>query len=234
MSAPADATTIGERPRRKAMKVCDLMTRDVVTVTPETTLKDAAELLVRHRISGVPVVDDDGGVVGVLSEADVLVKEGGERRRDGMLGWLLEPGDAFRDKLAARTVGEAMTAPPLTIGPRAPVHKAAARMVEDEINRLPVVDDAGRIVGIVSRADLVRAFTRSDDEILDEIRSEILRRTFWLEPSAVEVRVEAGAVELAGEVETTTDAELLPRLVRRVPGVVSVHAELQARTASAA
>jgi osmotically-inducible protein OsmY len=107
-------------------------------------------------------------------------------------------------------------------------------MVEDEINRLPVVDDAGRIVGIVSRADLVRAFARSDDEILDEIRSDILRRTFWLEPGAVEVRVEAGAVELAGEVETTTDAELLPRLVRRVPGVVSVHAELQARTVSAA
>jgi osmotically-inducible protein OsmY len=102
-------------------------------------------------------------------------------------------------------------------------------MVEDEINRLPVVDDAGRIVGIVSRADLVRAFARSDEEILDEIRTDILRRTLWLQPGAVQVRVEAGAVELTGEVETKTDAELLPRLVRRVPGVMSVHAELQAR-----
>jgi len=213
------------------MQVRDLMTRDVITVTPEMTLKDAAALLVRHRISGAPVVDGDGGIVGVLSEADVLVKESGERRRDGMLGWLLEPGDAFRDKLAARTVGEAMTTPPLTIGPRAPAHKAATRMIEDGINRLPVVDDAGRIVGIVSRADLVRAFARSDEDILDEIRTEILRRTLWLEPGAVEVRVAAGAVELTGEVETKTDAELLPRLVKRVPGVVSVHAELHARVA---
>jgi CBS domain-containing protein len=218
--------------KEEEMKVRDLMTRDVVTVTPETTLKDAAALLVRHRISGLPVVDVDGGVVGVLSEADVLVKEGGEPRREGMLTWLFEPDYAYRDKLAARTVGEAMTAPPLTIGPDAPVHRAATRMVEDEVNRLPVVDEAGRIVGIVTRADLVRAFTRTDEEIADEIRTEILRRTLWLEPGAVQVRVEAGAVELSGEVETTNDAELLPRLVERVPGVVSVRADLQARAAT--
>jgi osmotically-inducible protein OsmY len=105
-------------------------------------------------------------------------------------------------------------------------------MVEDEINRLPVVDDAGQIVGIVTRADLVRAFTRSDEEIVDEIRTEILRRTLWLAPGAVQVRVEDGAVELTGEVETQTDAELLPLLVERVPGVVSVHAEIQARAAN--
>ena len=214
------------------MKVRDLMTRDVVTVTAETTLKDAAALLVRHRISGVPVVDVDGGVVGVLSEADVLVKEGGEPRREGMLGWLFEPDYAYRDKLEARTVGEAMTFPPLTIGPEAPAHKAAARMVEDQINRLPVVDDAGRIVGIVTRADLVRAFTRTDEEIVEEIRTEILRRTLWLEPGAVQIRVEDGVVELTGEVETKTDAELLPLLVERVPGVVSVRAELQPRVAN--
>jgi CBS domain-containing protein len=213
------------------MKVRDVMSRDVITVTPAMTLKEAAGLLVQHRISGVPVVDEDGDVVGVLSEADVLVKEGGGPRRDGLLGWLFEPDDAVRDKLGARTVGEAMTTPPLTVGPQAPVHKAAARMVQDEVNRLPVVDEAGRIVGIVTRADLVRAFTRSDDEILDEIRSEILRRTLWLEPGAVQVRVDGGAVELTGEVETETDAELLPRLVERVPGVVSVNADLQARAA---
>jgi CBS domain-containing protein len=213
------------------MKVRDLMTRDVVTVTPATTLKDAAALLVERRISGMPVVDDDGGVVGVLSEADVLMKEGGEPKREGMLGWLFEPNDSLRDKLAARVVGEAMTAPPLTIGPEAPAHRAAARMVEEGINRLPVVDEAGRMVGIVTRADLVRAFTRTDEEILDEIRNDILRRTLWLEPGAVQVRVDDGAVELTGEVETKTDAELLPLLVERIPGVVSVQAHLSARAA---
>ena len=213
------------------MKVRELMTTDVVTVTPETTLKEAAGLLVRHRISGVPVVDAGGDVLGVLSEADILVKEGGasgERRHDGMLGWLFETDRALEDKLAAKTVGEAMTSPAITVRSNTPVHKAASRMVEDGINRLPVLHN-GRLVGIVTRADLVRAFTRSDDEIADEIQNEILRRTLWLEPGAVTVSVADGAVEVAGEVETETDAELLPLFIQRVPGVVSVKAAITAR-----
>ncbi len=211
------------------MKVVELMTRNVVMVTPETSLKDAASLLATRNISGVPVVDASGTVVGILSEADILAKVSGERPRGGLLGWLLEADVALDDKIRARTVGEAMTAPAITIAPDRPVHEAAARMVGESVNRLPVVED-GKLVGIVTRADLVRAFTRTDAEIAGEIETEILRRTLWLEPGAVTVAVTDGAVHLEGEVETETDAELLPVFVARVPGVVSVDAMLNSRT----
>ena len=211
------------------MKVDQLMTRVVVTVTPETSLKDAASLLSTRKISGVPVVDASGTVVGVLSEADILAKVSGERPRGGLLGWLLEADVTLDDKIRARTVGEAMTAPAITIAPKRPVHEAAARMVSESVNRLPVVED-GKLVGIVTRADLVRAFTRTDAEIAGEIETEILRRTLWLEPGAVTVTVTDGTVRLEGEVETRTDAELLPVFVARVPGVVSVEASLTSRT----
>src|SRR3989304_1285114 len=100
------------------MKVAELMTRDVVTVTPETSLKDAASLLSTRKISGVPVVDASGTVVGVFSEADILAKVSGERPRGGLLGWLLEADVALDDKIRARTVGEAMTAPAIAIAPK--------------------------------------------------------------------------------------------------------------------
>lgn len=211
------------------MKIRELMTTEVVTVTPETTLKEAATLLVQRGISGVPVVDEDGAVVGVFSEADVVVKEGREGRRDGLLGWLFEQDISIESKLEAKTVGDAMSSPPITIGPEAPVHKAASRMVDESVNRLPVVEPDGKLIGIVTRADLVRAFTRSDEDIASEIRNEILRRTLWLDPGSVTVRVADGEVKLAGEVETETDAELLPLFVARVPGVVSVQASLGVR-----
>ena len=211
------------------MKVAELMTRDVATVTPETSLRAAASLLATRTISGVPVVDASGTVVGVFSEADILAKVSGERPRGGLLGWLLEADVALDDKIRARTVGEGMTAPAITIAPNRPVHEAAARMVAESVNRLPVVED-GKLVGIVTRADLVRAFTRTDAEIAREIETEILRRTLWLEPGAVTVTVTDGTVRLEGEVETETDAELLPVFVARVPGVVSVDATLTSRT----
>jgi CBS domain-containing protein len=214
--------------RRCVMRVRDVMTTEVVTVRPDLSVKDAAEMLARCSISGVPVVDDSGEVVGVFSEADILVRETGARGRSGILGWFLEPDFELEAKIRAENVGGAMTTPALTISSSRPVHEAAARMVEDSVNRLPVVDD-GKLVGIVSRADLVRAFTRTDEEIGDEIRNEILTRSLWLDPSAVSVTVKDGAVRLAGEVETDADAELLPVLVGRLPGVVSVEAELHSR-----
>jgi CBS domain-containing protein len=210
------------------VKVRDLMTRDVLTLTPETPLKRAAELLARERISGAPVVDDDGRVVGVLSEADVLVKASAVAPRSGLLGWLLEPAPDYRDKIAATRVEEAMSAPAVTIAPDRGVHDAASLMIDESVNRLPVVDD-GALVGIVTRADVVRAFTRTDAEIADEILGEILERTLWVEPGRVTMQVVDGAVLLDGEVESEADAELLPVLVARVPGVVSVRASLRAR-----
>jgi len=211
------------------MKVVELMTRDVVTATPEMSLRKAASLLSSRKISGVPVVDPSGAVVGILSEADILAKVSGKRPRGGLLGWLLEADVTLDEKIRARTVGDAMTAPVITTAPNQPVHEAAARMVAESVNRLPVVED-GKLVGIVTRADLVRAFTRTDEEIASEIETEILRRTLWLEPGAVTVTVTDGAVRLEGEVETETDAELLPVFVARVPGVVAVDASLTSRT----
>jgi CBS domain-containing protein len=210
------------------MKIRDLMTTDVITVTPDTSLKEVAALLVDRRISGVPVVDDERRVLGILSEADILVREGVDGHRSGLLGWLFEPDVGYERKLTARTAGDAMSSPAITVGPRVPIHTAATRMVDAGINRLPVVDD-DKLVGIVTRADLVRAFARNDDEIAEEIRSEVLRRTLWLEPGSVALTVTDGAVELSGQVETETDAELLPLFVQRVPGVVSVHTTLDVR-----
>lgn len=211
------------------MKVCDLMTSDVVTLTPTTSLREAASLLVERGISGVPVVDASGAVVGVLSEADIVVKAGGEVARNRLLGWLLESDFGLEDKIRAESVSDAMTTPAVTITPKRPVHEAARLMVSEGINRLPVVEN-GKLVGIVTRADIVRAFTRTDTEIVNEIRDEILRRTFWLEPGRVSLNVVDGRVELRGEVETKADAELLPEFVARVPGVISVEADLHPRT----
>ena len=211
------------------MKVDSVMTRDVRTVLPETPLKEVAAVLADHRISGVPVVDRDGVVLGVVSEADVLYKERLEpSRRGGLLG-LLIAGDGVSTelKLLARTAEEAMTTPAITIGPRRPVAEAAARMLDERVNRLPVVDEDGTLLGIVTRADLVRAFSRSDAEIEHEIRSDVVFRTMWIAPEQVHVAVADGDVTLRGRVETRTEAELLEELVQRVPGVVSVSADVR-------
>lgn len=214
------------------MRVADLMTTDVVTVTPETPLRDAAALLAEKKISGLPVVDARGRVVGVLSEADIVAKAGGPARERRLLGWLLESDVDLADKIAARTVGDAMSAPAVTIDAERRIHEAAKVMAAEGINRLPVVDGE-RLVGIITRADVVRAFARSDREIAEEIEEEILRRTLWLEPGSVTVTVENGTVTLEGEVESDADAELLPVFVSRVPGVVSVQANIHARTTTA-
>jgi len=212
------------------MKVNDLMTTDVITVTPETSLRDAARVLEENEISGVPVVDEGEAVVGVLSEADVVVKASGEVPGTRLLGWLLESDMGLEEKIRAHTVGDAMSAPAITIRRDRPIHEAAKVMAAEGVNRLPVVD-GGRLVGIVTRADVVRAFTRSDAEIAEEIDREILRRTLWLEPGSVTLEVVEGEVTIEGEIESEADVELLPVFVSRVPGVISVRANVRARGA---
>jgi len=204
------------------------MTRELMTVRSETPLKEAAAILAREKISGLPVVDADDHVVGVLSEGDVLFKEMGRVGKKGLLErWLDLPLADTGAKIEARTVGEAMSAPAVTIGPKRPLAEAASTMIEQGVKRLPVVDAEGMLVGIVTRADLVRAFVRSDEEIAQEIRDDVIRRTLWIAPETVEVAVERGEVRLTGEVETKADAELIPAFVQRVPGVVSVLSKLR-------
>jgi CBS domain-containing protein len=209
------------------MKVEDLMSVGVIAVAPETPLKDAAALLAEHHISGLPVVDENSALLGIVSEADILVKERGpEPRHVGLIGWLLGGGVADPEKLAARTAGDAMTSPAITIRPNGRVSEAARLMTEEGIKRLPVVDPDGKLLGIVTRADLVRAFARPDFEIAREIREDVIKRTLWLDDDMLAIRVERGEVRLSGELERRTDAQLLPGFVERVPGVVSVHSQL--------
>ena len=208
------------------MKVEDVMTRDVVTVDRQTSLKAVAEILATNRISGLPVVED-GRVLGVVSEADIVEKEAGEPS-PGALERLRGRTRASA-KSSARTAGEAMTSPALTISPLYDVARAARLMAERQINRLPVVAEDGGLLGIVTRADLVGAFARSDAEIARELREDVVVGALWMDPQGLEIAVENGEVTLAGEVDQKPQAELLERFAARVPGVVSVRSELRWR-----
>ncbi len=207
------------------MKVRELMTTEVVTVQPQTPLKDVAELLVKSDITGLPVVSGEGEVLGVVSERDILFKERGARARGGLLGWVLAPREQDMLKIEALTAGDAMTMPAVTIRPGRAASDAAAMMLDRGVNRLPVVED-GRLIGIVTRSDLVRAFVRPDEEIEKEIREDVILRTLWTAPERVHVTVVRGAVRLTGQVETQEIADLLVEFVDRLPGVVSVESQL--------
>ena len=209
------------------MNVEDVMTRDVRTITPETTLKTVAEILTDAQISGLPVVNPSGDVLGVVSEADILRKEKGpDERPRGVAGLFFAESPEIREKVAARLAGEAMNSPAITIESSQPVQRAAAMMIDQGIGRLPVVDD-GRLVGIVTRKDLVRAFVRSDAEIKREILDDVILRSLWIAPEQVAVEVIDGEVTVTGQVDTQLDAELVRRLVERLPGVISVRSELR-------
>ena len=208
------------------VRIADVMTRDVVSVTPDTPLKDVAAVLVERGISGLPVCDADGAVVGVLSEADLLVKQGGSPQRSGgLFAWLVDSaGTPDLAKLRAHSAGDAMTAPAVTVETDSPVSEAARTMVSLGVNRLPVVED-GRLVGIVTRADLVRLFTRNDEEIARDIRQDVIRR-LWIAPERIAVEVEQGEVVLRGEVDTEVEVDLLLKRIPLVAGVVGVRSEL--------
>jgi CBS domain-containing protein len=211
------------------LTVRDVMTRPVKTVTTEAPLKDVARLLIDSGISGIPVVDTGGTVLGVVSEADFLVKEQGaqavhHRRFAGLLGEDQET-QVQLGKIAARTAGEAMTAPAVTIAPTRAIREAAELMTTRGINRLPVVED-GRLVGIVTRADLVRAYLRSDAELVRTIQEDVLRRILWLDPAAFTVEVRNGEASVTGSVERRSTAGIVAETIRLVPGIVDARIDL--------
>jgi CBS domain-containing protein len=199
------------------MRVVDVMTAPAVAVGPETPLKNVAELLASSGFSGVPVVDAQQHVLGVVSEADILVKERGQLERGRRRG----KARRMWAKQDARTAAEAMSWPVFTIGSTARIDVAAATMLDRDVNRLPVVDGEGVLIGIITRADLVRAFLHGDDEIANEIRQGVLVGELWLDPDLFVVRVKRGEVTIEGPIA----GDALMVLVRRaslVPGVVSV------------
>lgn len=212
------------------MTIRDVMTHAVFTVRRDTPLKDVARLLIDNGVSGVPVVDDDGTVAGVVSEADFLVKEQGAGEiRHRRLAWLLGESAETRhnlEKVDARTAGEAMTAPAVTIEATRLIRDAAAVMTSQRVNRLPVVEH-DKLVGIVTRADLVRAYLRSDQELVDTIRNDVLLRILWLDPAGFEVAVTNGEASIKGHVERRSTAEIIEETVRMVPGIVAVQAEVR-------
>jgi CBS-domain-containing membrane protein len=212
-----------------SMTVRDVMTRSVVSVHPTTPIKEVAQLLIDNGISGVPVVDVTGPVLGVVSEADLLIKEQGADaiRHRPLARFRGESAESRAQliKLGAVTAADAMTAPAITITPARSIHDAAAIMTNRNVNRLPVVDD-GQLVGIVSRSDLVRAYVRSDDELAATIRQDVILRILWLDPTLFTVVVEDGLASIGGHVERRSTAEMIERAVRMVPGIVDVHASV--------
>jgi CBS domain-containing protein len=208
------------------MQVKNVMTKRVVTVGPRISLKQVAHLLVVKRVSGLPVVDDDGSVLGIVSEADILVKERGRPGRGSLLDHLLETNGSQVTKHDARDAADAMTSPAITIRPERPIAEAAALMLDRCVNRLPVVDKQGKLVGIVTRADLVRAFVRDDAAIEKEIREDVILRTLWNPPERFRIEVVGGEVTIEGDVHDAGSAELLVRFIERVPGVVGIRSRV--------
>jgi CBS domain-containing protein len=207
------------------MKLRDLMTRDVITIGPDAPLKEAARRMLEASVSGLPVTDDNGTLVGMITEADFVATEADRRRRRpaGLLGFLFNDVELPSQE---RLVGDAMTTDLVVIREDADHAEAARLMQSEDVKRIPVVDDHRRIVGLVSRADILRVFARSDSEILDEIEGDLIGRVLWIDPRRVEIRSTNGNVILRGRLETRSDAELLAELTARVDGVVSVENHL--------
>jgi CBS-domain-containing membrane protein len=209
--------------------VGELMTSGVVQARPETSFKEIAQLLARNDVTAVPVVDDQDRPLGVVSEADLLRNQAACDDPAGLLP-PAHPSVKERRRSEATTARELMTSPAVCARPEWTVVEAARLMNHRRVKRLPVVDEAGRLVGIVSRGDLLRVFLRRDRAIGEEIRRDILTDALGLASDAIAVRVQGGHVTLTGTVEQRSIMLALIRLCRSVDGVVHVTDHLDYRT----
>ncbi|MFJ5560700.1 CBS domain-containing protein [Streptomyces sp. NPDC093250] len=209
-------------------KVGSVMTIDVVRAQYGTPFKEVARLLAAHRISGLPVVDEDDKVIGVISETDLVARQAATpgphqpRRRLASLSRLTRGARRRAAKTHARTAGRLMTAPPITAHADDTVAEAARTMAQHQVERLPVVDKADRLIGIVTRRDLLQVFLRPDGEIRTEVIEDVLQRTLWLAPSGIDVAVVEGVVTLTGHMERKSETEIALSMTRRIDGVVGV------------
>jgi CBS domain-containing protein len=206
-------------------EVRDVMTADPVTVTKGTSLKHVADLLVKQKVSAVPVLSPQGRFLGVVAETDLLKKEELQRDPDGRHSMHLSYR-ARRDLATAETAGEIMSAAPVTVRPDAPVAEAARLMVRHDISCLPVTDTSGKLLGVVGARNLLQVFLRPDEEIKAEIIKDVLAGYLGTNPALVQVEVTDGVVRLAGEVERKTMLGLVRAAVRAVDGVIDVDGEL--------
>jgi CBS domain-containing protein len=214
------------------MKVRDVMTAPAVTVGPDALFAELVDLLLARDISGLPVVDDAGRLLGVVTEADLVSKEAYGRRRRRALGlmsdYLRGRDPQWVRKGAGRSARELMTADPASAAPDDDLAAAARRMLEANHKRLPVVEE-GRVVGIITRHDLLEPFHRGDDAILADAR-RLLADPLWVpETHAADPSVASGVVTLQGTVLWPRDVVLVEAVVARIPGVVGVDNRLRSR-----
>ncbi|MFJ7175947.1 CBS domain-containing protein [Streptomyces massasporeus] len=207
------------------------MTMDVVRAEYGTPAEEAARLLADRRIGGLPVVDRDDQVIGVVSVGDLTAHAPAtsdphrSRSRSGFPA--LSPAARRRSaRAAARTAGELMSAPPVTAHAEDTIVEAARTMARRGVRRLPVLDEEDRLVGIVTRRDLLRVFLRPDAEIREEVIEEVLVRVLWLMPHSIDAVAADGVVTLAGRLERRSEAETAVAMTRQIDGVVAVVGEL--------
>lgn len=215
--------------------VKDVMTTEVVAVHRDATFQEVARILIDRDVSGVPVVDAGDRVLGVVSEADLLHKEQFKERyhREGYrppltarIRHLVAGEGDIRRKAGGTTAGELMTSPAHVTTPGATVLVAARVMDRHGVKRLPVVDEEGRLTGIVTRHDLIRVFVRTDAELAEQVRQDVLRRALGIVPNLIEVEVAGGIVTLRGELPKKSEALAAVRLTENLDGVVAVVDEL--------
>lgn len=199
--------------------VRDIMTTHVVAVRPSASFKEIAVQLRRHRVSAFPVLDDDGTVIGVVSEADMLPKEALGEEQPAVPGILSQRA---QEKAEGITAADLMTSPAITVAPEDSVGYAAWLMYTRGVKRVPVTDAAGRLVGIVTRSDVLSVYERSDEEIREQILDEVIRDEFRADPARFTVTVKDGIVTMMAALESTSLGRDILARVRRVQGVVFV------------
>ncbi|MBI4635248.1 MAG: CBS domain-containing protein [Candidatus Rokubacteria bacterium] len=216
------------------MKIQDVMTQDVITVSPETPIHKAARLMVDHGVSGLPVVDEQGQVVGIVSEGDLIVRQ---KTRERLPWWrfFLEDADQLAreyQKRAGTTVGEVMTRSVISVSPELPVESAATILDKNRIRRLPVVAGGG-LAGIVSRGDLIKALAAtpprgaplSDAQLVKEMKRRLAWES-WSAAHALVITARDGVLSLWGVVESETEKSALGTMARTIDGCTSVEDHL--------
>lgn len=206
------------------MKVKDVMTTEVLTVRPHTSFKDTVELLVEHRISGVPVVDEDGRLVGLVTEADLVSKEAfdlRQRRPLAAVAELISGASRWAGKASGLTAGHVMSDRVVAVTPGEDLRAVARRMLDLGVKRFPVVDH-GRLVGIVSRQDLLRLFHRPDADIAAELDAKLANPLYAPDDHSVTAAVADGVVTLTGSVRLSGEVPVVVGMASDVAGVVHV------------
>jgi CBS-domain-containing membrane protein len=206
--------------------VRDVMSTSVVAVRKDASFKEMAAMLRSRQISAFAVVDDAGRVVGVVSEGDLLVKEAVQADGTSLLAVFRHVRED--EKAAGITAADLMSEPPITIGPDSPVEQAARLMCDRRVKRLPVVNKAGRLVGIISRVDVLAVFSRPDADIRDEVMHRVLPGIMPTVPENFNVVVRDGIVTISGEPQTDEPTHTIIDAVRHVEGVVAVRDRLSA------